>query len=299
VYIGKYPELMSYNQSRELMGKWAVPSHIKHWIEPTEDVLIYKDVVSLTPKKPILVGVKKNVYQAQGNKYQQIKDCLLSIDDTTTMRANCAGPIDLDELDRQGIKAELRTPNSYFTIDAKGQRSMIAQGNPIHSVMLGYKKSRFTQKIGKSGWSKANPEKDAILSQIPSINDIAYKELAPEYYWNQKRFAERFIEKEHRISGGIYTTLSANKYSENGSSAMSYHIDAGDLPQGLTTIANFHHGDVDGCYFVLPRYGVAIARGDGDVLVGDSGEVHGVIDIKGNGTSMNCVCYCDTRVASI
>ena len=73
--------------------------------------------------------------------------------------------------------------------------------------------------------------------------------------------------------------LSANKYSSGGSSAMSYHIDSGDLPEGLTTIANFIDGDVKGCYFVLPRYGVAISRGDGDVFLADSGEVHGVYDI--------------------
>ena len=51
-------------------------------------------------------------------------------------------------------------------------------------------------------------------------------------------------------------------------------------------------------YFVLPRYGIAIARGDGDVFVGDSGQVHGVIDIEGEGISMNVVSYCDTRLAT-
>ena len=163
--------------------------------------------------------------------------------------------------------------------------------------MMGYKRGRFTGKIDKSGWSKNNPEKNEILSQIPLINDIGYRELAPSYYEAQKNFAETYVEEEYRISGGIYTTLSANKYNQGGSSAMSYHIDSGDLPEGLTTIANFHDGDVK-TYFVLPRYGVAIARGDGDVFIGDSGEVHGIIEVEGSGTSMNCVCYCDTRLAT-
>ena len=78
---------------------------------------------------------------------------------------------------------------------------------------------------------------------------------------------------------------------------MSYHIDSGDLDGGLTTIATFLEGDVK-TYFVLPRYGVAVSRGDGDVFIGDSGEVHGVIDIEGKGISMNCVSYCDTRLAT-
>ena len=48
----------------------------------------------------------------------------------------------------------------------------------------------------------------------------------------------------------------------------------------------------------MPRFGIAISRGDGDVFVGDSGQVHGVIDVEGNGISMNCVSYCDTRLAT-
>ena len=31
----------------------------------------------------------------------------------------------------------------------------------------------------------------------------------------------------------------------------------------------------------------------------DSSEVHGVYDIEDMGISMNCVCYCDTRLATL
>ena len=268
-----FPELMSFEESKELLGEWPESIHIKHWIDPKEDTIIYKQTGSLGDK-PILGAIKKDVYMDAD--YEEIKECLMSIDETTTMRANCAGPIVTDELDKMGIDYELRTKNSYKTIEAKGRGSMIAQGNPIHSVMMGYKRGRFTGKIDKSGWSKSNPEKNDILSRIPQINNIAYRELAPSYYKAQKRFAETYVEERFRIAGGIYTTLSANKYSNGGSTAMSYHIDS-----------------------VLPRYGVAISRGDGDVFIGDSGEVHGVYDIEGSGISMNCVCYCDTRLATL
>ena len=290
-----FPPLMSFEQSKEMLGEWPENWHIRHWIEADQDTVIYKQTGSLL-ERPILGAIKKDVYMDAD--YEEIKECLMSIDETTTMRANCAGPVDIEKLQSEGINAVLRTKNSYKVIDDKGKPSMIAHGNPIHSVMMGYKPGRFTGKIDKSGWSKNNPEKNDILSRIPEINNIAYKELAPTYYEAQKKFAETSVEKKYRIAGGIYTTLSANKYSQGGSSAMSYHIDSGDLPEGLTTIANFHDGNVGGCYFVLPRYGVAIARGDGDVFLGDSGEVHGVFDIEGTGTSMNCVCYCDTRLAT-
>ena len=28
----KFPELMSFEKSKELLGDWPDPSHIKHWI---------------------------------------------------------------------------------------------------------------------------------------------------------------------------------------------------------------------------------------------------------------------------
>ena len=294
--VYEFPELMSFEESKKLLGDWPLPMHIEHWLNPEEDTIVYKKTGSLGDP-PIMGAIKKGVFV--GQDYDEIKGCLLSIDETTTMRANCAGPINVEELEKQGLNISLRTKNSYKIIDAKGNESMIAQGNPIHSVMMGCKRGRFTGKIDKSGWSKANPEKNEILSRIPAINNIGYKELAPLYFEGQKKFAETYVEEKYRIAGGIYTTLSANKYTVGGSNRMSYHIDSGDLPEGLTTIANFHDGNVGGCYFVLPRYGVAIARGDGDVFLGDSGEVHGIIDIEGDGTSMNCVCYCDTRLATL
>ncbi len=286
-------EVMTFGESKQLLGEWPTDAHIRQWFDPQVDTrFVFRNYFD----EIVVAGIKKNVYQ--GQVYDEIKECLLSIDDTTTMRANCAGPIDTDKLDELGVEYQLRTKNSYKTIGKNGKVGMIAQGNPIHSVIMGYKRGRFTGKIDKSGWSKKNPEKDLILSQIPSINDAAYEELAPVEFGRQKTFAETAIRPEHRIAGGIHTTLSANKYSPDGSPKMSYHIDSGDLEGGLTTIATFLEGDVK-TYFVLPRYGIAIARGDGDVFVGDSSQVHGVIDIKGDGISMNVVSYCDTRVATI
>tara|TARA_A100001037_G_scaffold213029_1_gene190957 strand:+ start:860 stop:1831 length:972 start_codon:yes stop_codon:yes gene_type:complete len=285
-------ELMSFDESKVLLGEWPLRRHVTFWHDPVVDT---RYVYSTPLGDKVIAGIKKQVYR--GEVYDEIKECLLGIDDTTTMRANCAGPIDIEGLKEQGINAKLRTKNSYYVVDDKGKGSMIAHGNPIHSVMMGYKRGRFTGKIDKSGWSKDNPEKDEILSKIPEINDVAYEELAPDEYNFQKTWASRYIEEEYRIAGGCHTTLSANKYSPDGSPKMSYHIDSGDLDGGLTTIATFLEGDVK-TYFVLPRYGIAIARGDGDVFIGDSGQVHGVIDIEGEGTSMNVVSYCDTRLAT-
>ena len=167
--VYEFPELMSFEESKKLLGEWPLPMHIEHWLNPEEDTIVYKKTGSLGDP-PIMGAIKKGVFT--GKEYDEIKECLLSIDETTTMRANCAGPIDVEELERQGLNISLRTKNSYKIIDDKGNESMIAQGNPIHSVMMGCKRGRFTGKIDKSGWSKANPEKNEILSRIPEINNI-------------------------------------------------------------------------------------------------------------------------------
>ena len=302
-------ERMTFDDSKELLGEWPKDSQIDFWHDPVVDTrYVFRTALGET----VIAGIKKKVYQDE--KYDEIKDCLMSIDSTSTMRASAAGPIDIEERgwtivdhdektgspiygDDDGNRYKLRTKNSYFKVDSKGKMSGVAQGNEIHSVMIGHKRGRLTGRMAPSNWMKDNPAKSEILCQIPAINDIAYEELAPNEYNFQKSYAEKAILPEHRLGGSIHTTLSANKYSTNGSRRMSYHIDSGDLDGGLTTIATFLEGDVK-TYFVLPRFGLAVARGDGDVFIGDSGQVHGVIDIEGDGISMNCVSYCDTRLAT-
>ena len=300
-------EVMTFDESKKLLGEWPIESHIQQWFDPQVDT---KYILSNFLGETILAGIKKRVYT--GEKYEEIKSCLMSIDDTTTMRASCSGPIDIEDRgwkeigkdddkliyeDKDGQKYQLRTDNSFFVLGKGDKQSGVAQANPIHSVMIGFKRGRLTGKMAESNWSIANRDRNDILSQIPEINDVAYKEIAPVEYNFQKSYVESGIESKYRINGGIHTTLSANKYSSDGSQRMSYHIDSGDLDGGLTTIATFLEGNVK-TYFVLPRFGIAVSRGDGDVFVGDSGQVHGVIDVEGEGISMNCVSYCDTRLAT-
>ena len=43
-----------------------------------------------------------------------------------------------------GVDYRLRTPNSYQLKTKSGKWGMIAYSNEIHSVMIGYKRGRFT-----------------------------------------------------------------------------------------------------------------------------------------------------------
>ena len=231
--------------------------------------------------------------------YETIVRHLLDIDETSTMRANAAGPIDHEEMKAKGLVEDedykLRTPNSYYLKKKDGTWNDIAAGNPIHSIMAGYKRGRFTGKIGLSGWAKSNPDAWGALKLIGDGCARAFQTGQSEAWQRQKIFCEKSIEEENRE--GIYTTFSPNKYNSTITKKMSAHIDSGDLG-GKTTMAVFRVGDYDGAYFVLPRYRLAIDIDDNSVLITNSGDLHGVTEIGGEGTRLSCVSYCDKKVAT-
>ena len=70
----------------------------------------------------------------------------------------------------------------------------------------------------------------------------------------------------------MVTTMSANKYNEKQSRAMSAHIDSGDYPEGLSTMAVFKDGDYSGAYLTFPQYGVAVDIPDSTIPIDAFGE---------------------------
>ena len=119
-----------------------------------EDVGVMKPVNSLDGSDVPLAYVITNVY----NDNDVIRNTLMSIEDVSVMRANCSGPILEEDMLKKGLKLNvdyrLRTPNSYQLKTKSGKWGMIAYSNEIHSVMIGYKRGRFTGGIDSSGWVK-------------------------------------------------------------------------------------------------------------------------------------------------
>ena len=276
-------------------GKFLDDTSYSEVIKVTEDTAILKPTMSLDGTDVPLAYVMTNVYPDD-----KVRDTLMSIEDTSKMRANCSGPIDKEEMKSkgliEGVDYRLRTPNSYQVKTKNGQWGMIAYANEIHSVMIGYKRGRFTGAIDSSGWVKDNPEKFETLKDIAKYNEIAFDKANSQIYNKQKSFTESFIESEYRI--GIFTTLSANRYHSGQSSKMSAHIDSGDTEFGLTTMCVFREGDYTGAYLTFPRYGVAIDAPDNSVVIADSRQVHGATQIYGTGQRFSCVAYCDNRLAT-
>ena len=263
----------------------------------TEDTGIMKPIQSLDGSDVPLAYVITNAYGDD-----KVRNVLMTIEDKSTMRANCAGPIIKEEMEAKGLiegeHYKLRTPNSYYVKTKSGKWGMIAYSNEINSVMIGFKRGRFTGAIDSSGWVKDNPSKWEELQDIAKWNERAFEKANSEVYHKQKSFCEKFIEPEYRIGDGIFTTMSANRYHVGQSAKMAAHVDSGDLNAGMTTMSHFREGDYEGAYLTCPRYGIAIDAPDNSVIIADSNQLHGVTQIKGTGQRFTCVAYCDNRLAT-
>ena len=299
---------LGYKETHEKFnGKWLDESDYDTLVSSigvNEKVIkVSKPVASIDGDRPPLAYIVKGEYT--GDMYQNIKDTLFSIDDVSTMRANAAGPIDHEEMKKkgliEGVHYKLRTPNSYYPLKKNGKFNRIAESNAIHSVLIGYKRGRFTGMIKPSGWmeKKSNQEKWEVLQNIAPLNEGALKVAAPDIWRRQRAFADNYIESKYHIGGAPITALSANRYSSEGTAKMSAHVDGKDLEFGMTTMCVFRIGDFEGANLCFPRYGLAIEADDGDVLIADSNELHGVTPIRGNGVRLSCVAYCDEHVATM
>ena len=278
---GQFPDETSYSQVIRVTN---------------EDTAIMKPIISLDGSDVPLAYIITNAYPDD-----EVRNTLKSIEDVSTMRANCSGPIDKEDMKRKGLiegeHYKLRSPNSYQVRTKSGGWGMIAYANEIHSVMIGYKRGRFTGAIDSSGWTKDNPEKFNTLKDISKYNELAFQRANNTVYTKQKIFAESFVKPEHRM--GIFSTYSANRYHSGQSTKMSFHVDSGDTEMGLTSMCVFREGDYDGAFLTFPRYGVAIDAPDNSVVIADSLEVHGVTEISGNGERFSCVAYMDNRLATL
>ena len=263
-----------------------------------EDMGIMKPVTSLDGSDVPLAYVITNAYPENS----KVREVLMNIEDTSKMRANCSGPILEKDMLKKGLVKDvdykLRSPNSYQVKNKNGNWGMIAYSNEIHSVMIGYKRGRFTGGIDSSGWTKDHPKEWQILQDISIYNEKAFRKANESVYEKQKAFCDTYVEPQYRIGEGIFTTLSANRYHVGQSTKMSCHVDSGDLNAGMTTMSCMREGEYGGAYLTFPRYGIAIDAPDNSVIIADSNEVHGVTPIKGNGQRFTCVAYCDNRLAT-
>ncbi len=107
------------------------------------------------------------------------------------------------------------------------------------------------------------------LGPLFDLIDSLFAEHVPQRY-AQQAAAARATHPDWRIGSTAFTTVTVNNSYSTG-----VHQDAGDLPEGFSTLAVARRGDFTGGQLVLPRYRVAFAMGDGDLLLFDAHEWHG------------------------
>jgi|TARA_R110000823_G_C15908495_1_gene497536 hypothetical protein len=270
-------------------GKFYDEKDLDQIITITEDTAIYRPDSTFDEEGIPIAYIATNCFADDS-----MRDVLYSIEDVSTMRANCSGPIDSEEMKKKGLIEDehykLRTPNSYHVRTKSGGWGMIAYANEINSVMIGAKRGRFTGRINIS-----NPKTWEKLEPLCRDVEVAFNRVAPEIYNRQRSFAEEAIASEHR--NGMVTTISANRYSAMQSKAMAVHSDGKDVE--YTTMSCHRQGEYTGAYLSFPRWGVGIDLPDNSVCIADSKSLHCVTPISGAGQRFTTVCYTDLSAATI
>jgi hypothetical protein len=270
-------------------GQFYTEHDLSEIVTVTEDTAVYRPDATLDDEGVPIAYVITNVFPND-----DIRNELYAIEESSVMRANCAGPIDPVEMKKKGLiegeHYKLRSPNSYHTRTKSGGWGMIAYANEINSVMIGAKRGRFTGALNISNekmWDR--------LKELSVYHELAMKKANPEIYQRQSKFAEETIEEKYRH--GMITTLSANRYSAIQSKAMSIHSDGKDVE--YTTMCCFRQGEYTGAYLSFPRWGVGLDLPDNSVCIADSQSLHGVTPIYGAGQRFTTVAYTDRSCATI
>ena len=160
--------------------------------------------------------------------------------------------------------------SSHKRIRKDGSVSNITVGNKVESGSVGYMdKSAMIHYCRKTAFAKKYF--DEFKAGVPFVQfiDKKYKELCPEHWAKQKAIALG-TNKNYIIDDTSFTTVTVNKNFRT-----AVHKDAGDFQEGFCNLIVYLEGNYDGCYFVLPEYGVAIDLHNTDLLFVDVHKWHG------------------------
>lgn len=108
---------------------------------------------------------------------------------------------------------------------------------------------------------------------VKKVDDL-YKELCPDHYAIQKKYADA-TNRNYVIEGTTFTTVTVNKNFRT-----AVHKDSGDLPQGFGNLCVYREGHYEGGYFCLPEFRVAVDMQNCDMLFVDVHRWHGNSEFK-------------------
>lgn len=165
-----------------------------------------------------------------------------------------------------GMKAVPRTRKD----GTKGKRTEVPDGWEVKSGVMG-----FFERIPAMPWCRAcsfnRDHPDRFGKILPMLQFVSekFKEHCPEKYAAQKAFVDR-THPDFLIPGTVYTTITVNKNFRT-----ACHLDAGDLPQGISGMLVIRQGKWNGANLVLPDFRRAVKLDTGDLIFFDPHEFHG------------------------
>ena len=254
---------MSEKEADGFIGKFINEKQIKHHI--TEDTEVFKengDLLCVLKKRAVPSVILENAripFRKSATK--------------SNNRGYASGEI--KKLYKVGDKIEGRVIGKingvkYIPLLSNGKLSNTCYALPVHSSVIGYM-DRYPRipYCRTTAFSQTHfQEYKMCIPYIQTINEV-FKNYAPHRYKVQKAMADA-SSQDFIIKDTAFTTVTVNKNFRTAG-----HKDAGDLKEGFGNLGVISRGKYKGFITVLPRYGVGLDIGHGDVALFDVHEVHG------------------------
>jgi len=277
----KLQPVMEKSEADSLIGSFIDKSYIKHLI--TEDTEVFKengDLLCVLKKKAVPETILENARIPFRKSAQKSNN-----------RGSSAG--DLEKIYKVGDIIDGRvvgklSGDRYTPLLSNGKLSKTSYALPVFSSVIGYmdrypripycRTTAFSQKFFN--------EYSQCIPYIKCVNEI-FKKYAPHRYKIQKAMANASSE-DFIIPDTAFTTVTVNKNFRT-----ACHKDKGDLKEGFGNLGVISRGKYNGFQTVLPRYGVGLDIGHGDVALFDVHEVHGNTEAEKQSyfERISVVCY--------
>ena len=259
---------MTEEEANNLIGTHLDEGKIHHLVE--EDTEVFKE------NGDLLCILKKNVVPE--TTLENARAPFRKAISPSNNRGSAAGEIgnlySIGDKIGSAVIGEIRG-NQYRALLKNGTLSKTMHAIPVDSSVIGYmdrypripycRTTAFSQKFFN--------EYNMCVPYIKCIDDV-FKNYAPHRYKIQKAMADA-SSQDFIIKDTAFTTVTVNKNFRTAA-----HKDAGDLKEGFGNLGVISRGKYDGFYTVLPKYGVGLNIGHGDVALFDVHEVHGNTEPK-------------------
>lgn len=195
----------------------------------------------------------------------------------TNNRGYAGGVIKSQDEIQERHGAKVVTGTRYRAVKKDGTLSNTNHAKSVNSGIVGYfdRNPRFPY-CRLTAYNLHHPGRfTGVMPFIQKI-DRTFKALIPERYDAQYQYVKD-TNADFFIHGTSFTTVTVNRNFQT-----AVHQDKGDLKAGFGVMSCLRRGRYDGCYFVFPKYRVALDMQTGCVLCADVHEWHGNTPLRGN-----------------